>query len=65
MKRNHLGYRVGEDHHRAELPDWAVARMRELREKNPALWTLRALAELYRCALSTVRDICNYGTRPL
>ena len=64
-RRNHRGYRVGEGHHRAKLPDWAVARMRELREKDPELWTLPALAALYRCGLSTARDICDYATRPL
>lgn len=65
MKRNHRGYRVGQDHHHAKLPDWAVARMRELRSKDSALWTLPALADIFRCGLSTARDICDYATRPL
>lgn len=65
MKRNHTGHRVGEDHHRAKLSDMAVRRMRELRQKDAALWTLSVLAELFGCGLATARDICDYATRPL
>ena len=65
MKRNHTGHRVGQDHHRAKLPDWAVARMRQLRERDSRLWTLPVLAELFHCGLSTARDVCSYATRPL
>jgi hypothetical protein len=64
IRRNHLGYRVGEDHQRAQLRDWAVARVRELRERDPTLWTLTALSELFDTPLSTIRDICSYATRP-
>lgn len=65
MKRNHCGYRVGACHQNAKRPDWAVARMRELRLKNPALWTLPVLAEMFRIGLSTARDWADYATRPL
>lgn len=65
MKRNHTGHRVGECHHRAVLSDISVRRMRELREKDRALWTLPVLAEIFHCGLSTARDICDYATRPL
>lgn len=59
------GYRRGENHHRANLSDEAVARMRELRARDPRLWTLKTLAQMFGCGLSTVRDICGHVTRPL
>lgn len=64
MKRNHLGYRVGECHHRAKLPDSDVAEMRRLREEKPWLWSYRSLAEYFGCGQSTARDIVKYWTRP-
>jgi hypothetical protein len=65
VRRNHRGYRVGECHHRAKRNDACVARLRELRQKDPELWTLEALAEIFQLPLATVRDWCSYATRPL
>lgn len=64
-RAKHAGHRKGETHHRAKLNDVAVARIRELRARDPKLWTLTALADLFGCGLSTVRDICDRTTRPL
>lgn len=55
--------RIGETHHRAKLNDSAVHRMRELRERNPVLWTYAALGEVFRCSEWTVRDMCVGKTR--
>lgn len=55
--------RRGEQHHNATLPDWAVRRMREL--YHTGLWGYESLARMYRCGVSTVRDICTYRTRML
>ena len=63
MKRNHLGYRVGECHQKAKLPDADVREMRRLREERPWLWSYRALADEFGCGQSTARDIVNYQTR--
>ncbi len=62
MKRNHLGYRVGEGHQRAVLTD---AHVREMRKLHAEGLGYRKLAQLYGCGQSTARDICTYRTRPL
>lgn len=62
MRRNHRGYRVGEDHHRAKLNDEAVSWMRELRAQG---LSYRAIAERVGCSLWTARDICDFRTRPV
>lgn len=61
MKRNHKGYRVGQDHHRAKLTDAQVAAMRVLRKTKGA--TYRQLAAQFKCSMWTARDIVDYRTR--
>ena len=61
VKRNHLGYRVGEDHQRAKLDDAQVAAM--CAEYVPYVRGYATLAKKYGCGTSTVRDIVNYWTR--
>lgn len=61
IRRNHLGYRVGEGHHRAKLTDKQVARMRWWHEQRGIGY--RRLAQMFGCGQSTARDICTYRTR--
>lgn len=66
MKRNHLGYRVGEDHHKAELSDADVRGMRALyAEWKKKGWRkgYGTLAAIFGCGDSTARDIITYRTR--
>lgn len=60
IRRNHLGYRVGEHHHRAKLSDAQVADMRRLNDQG---WGYRRLSRRFGCGESTARDICTYRTR--
>lgn len=62
MRRNHNGYRVGQDHQRAKLTDEQVRAMRS--EYVAYARGYGALAEKFGCGVSTVRDIVNYWTRP-
>lgn len=62
MKRNHLGYRVGEAHQKAKLTDEQVKAMRA--EYVPFEVGYLTLARKYGCGESTARDICNQYTRP-
>lgn len=66
LKRNHLGYRVGECHQRAKLSDEKVRQMRETYQT----WKeegkhkgYEALAKVFGCGVSTARDIVTYRTR--
>lgn len=61
MRRNHIGHRVGEFHHRAKLTDEQVKRMRSAHEKGLGY---RKLSGIFQCGQSTVRDIVTYRTRP-
>lgn len=62
MKRNHRGYRVGQDHHRAKVSDATVAAIRaEYLAYVRGIWYL---AEKYGLPRSTVRDFVQYRTRP-
>ena len=63
IRRNHTGHRMGEHHQRAKLTDAQVA---EIRAKyRPYRRGYRQLAREYGCGESTIRDICQYRTRPL
>jgi hypothetical protein len=62
MKRNHLGYRVGECHQKEKLSDADVAKMRRM--YRPGIVGMPTLAREFGCGLSTVRDIVTYRTRP-
>jgi len=61
FRRNHLGYRVGESHHRAKLSDDIVAHMRHLRQRYG--WTFSRIGQEVGCSKWTARDICEYRTR--
>ena len=61
MRRNHTGHRIGQDHHRAKLPDDDVRLMRALRDGG---MTYREIAEKFECSIWTARDIVTYTTRP-
>ena len=69
MRRNHLGYRVGEGHHRAKLTDEQVKRMRakyEAAKKSarPRDYGYRWIGGLFGVSEWTARDIVTYRTRP-
>lgn len=58
--------RPGQDHHNARLTDKQVIDMRDLYEtwkeaNSPKGYG--ALADLFRCGVSTARDIVKYKTR--
>ena len=61
VRRNHKGYRVGECHHRAKLPDEAVRAMRA--EHLAYVRGYGYLARKFGCSPETARDICTYRTR--
>lgn len=61
IARNAEGYRVGESHHNAKIPDEVVRKLRDLHE-NEGL-TLRDLAERFRMRYWTVVRICCYQVR--
>lgn len=63
MKRNHKGYRVGQDHHRAKISDATVAQMRA--KYVPYVYSMGMLSREFRVPFATVRDIVTYRTRPL
>lgn len=66
MKRNHLGYRVGECHQKAKLTDAQVNDMRSLYaswKSANAKKGYGALAEIFGCSQWTARDIVTYRTR--
>lgn len=60
MRRNHLGYRVGEGHQKARLSDAAVKRMREMRA---AGLSYEQISSAIGCSKWTTRDIVTYRTR--
>lgn len=62
IKRNHLGYRIGEGHHRAKLTDEQVAKMRRM--YRPRIVGYATLAREFGCSEATAADIVNYRTRP-
>lgn len=61
MKRNHLGYRVGEGHQRAKLSDGQVRNMRHAHEHLGM--SRREVAEMFGVSYWTARDILTYTTR--
>lgn len=66
IARNHIGYRIGEGHHRAKLTDDQVREMRALYSEWKAGGLRKgyaALAAIFDCGISTARDICTYRTR--
>ncbi len=62
MKRNHRGYRIGADHHRATAADDVVAKARRIYRRGVVGY--RAIAETLGVGESTVRDWVQYRTRP-
>ena len=60
VRRNHIGYRVGEDHQRARMSDDVVARAVELRATG---LSYRAIGESVGASQWTVRDWCQGWTR--
>lgn len=60
IRRNHSGYRVGEDHHRARMSDEAVSRAIQLRQIG---LSYRAIGEAVGASQWTVRDWCQGWTR--
>lgn len=66
MRRNALGYRVGQDHQKAKLTDAQVKDMRQLYQSWKAAGSRKGystLAEIFKCGESTARDIVTYRTR--
>lgn len=66
MKRNHLGYRVGECHQRAKLSDEKVRQMRETYARWKAEGSHKGYetaAAIFGCGVSTARDILTMRTR--
>jgi len=55
------GHARGEDHHRAKLSDDEVRKMREAHI--PYVVGYEQLAQMFKCGISTARDICTYRTR--
>lgn len=55
------GYRVGENHQRANLTDEEVEMMRDLYEEG--VLGYRALARAFRCSRNTVKCIVKYRRR--
>ena len=59
-RRNHLGYRVGADHHRAKASDDTVSRARELHEGGMGY---KRIGRELGVPARTVADWCRYETR--
>ena len=60
--RNHGGWRVGESHPRSKL---TTAQVWEIRKLHSEGVSYAALADLFKCGVSTVRDIVKYETRSM
>lgn len=58
---NDEGYRVGEGHPRATIPDAVIHRIRELHEKEDI--TYRELAKRFEISIWHVGKICRYERR--
>lgn len=63
MRRNHLGYRVGQDHHRARVSDATVKAMRAAYV--PCVHGMVRISREFGVPLATVRDIVTFATRPV
>tara|TARA_R110000868_G_scaffold135294_1_gene347791 strand:- start:1087 stop:1350 length:264 start_codon:yes stop_codon:yes gene_type:complete len=65
MKRyvaiNEKGRRVGENHHRANLSDEQVDRIRDLHEDHQLSY--QQLAKMYNVSKQTIASICQYARR--
>lgn len=57
---NELGYRVGEDHHRAKFTDHEIEQMRKLRDDGMPYARIACVME---CAEATARHICTHRRR--
>lgn len=68
-RRNHKGYRVGQDHQHAKVPDALVRQIREEHERsqqragNGGGGGYATLARKHGIGVSTVRDFVTYRTR--
>lgn len=66
IRRSELGYRVGEDHHRAKVPDAVVRRARDLRDEGLKLAaiSLQLWTEFgFKVTLRTVKAWCLFDRR--
>lgn len=63
MRRNHNGYRVGQDHQHAKVDDATVAAMRAAYV--PYVFGIKAVSVRFGVPWSTTRDIVKYWTRPV
>lgn len=61
ITRGPTNHRCGKSHPKAKLTDEQVRRMRSLYEQGKGGYG--ALAKVFECGASTVRDICQYRTR--
>lgn len=64
--RNADGYRVGETHHRARVPAWAVRYMRDRRDEGKAYAWIQAELAARGVDVSAryVKRVCLYERRP-
>lgn len=62
IRRNHIGYRVGECHQKTTLTDEQVRLIRAM--YLPGKVGYETLAKRFNCGASTIRDIVTYRTRP-
>ena len=60
IRRNHRGYRVGQDHQRAKAEDAVVRRARELHEGGMGY---KRIGRQLNVPPRTVADWCRYETR--
>jgi ribosome-binding protein aMBF1 (putative translation factor) len=58
---NEKGRRVGENHHRANLSDEQVDRIRDLHEDHDLSY--QQLAKMYNVSKQTIASICQYARR--
>lgn len=58
---NELGYRIGESHHRARVPDEVIDQIRDLHEEQGIGY--RKLAQMFGLRRCYVQQICNYTRR--
>jgi hypothetical protein len=58
---NEHGYRIGETHHNARIPDAIVEQIRDRHEDDG--WGYLKLSREFGIALTTVRKICTYERR--
>jgi DNA invertase Pin-like site-specific DNA recombinase len=58
---NEQGYRIGQSHHNARLPDEMIDRIRDMHEDQAIGY--RKLAKIFNLSRSTIQKICTYSRR--